>query len=325
VLAFILLLFYRAGLRETRHSSKKSSLAAKNIKKPCIGTPGRAVILRLYNQPDFAGAPPHAVKGAYLYFLAGGVIWFPAMSDSFNNPTPQFGTAEYVGKAGNDHCQFCQQQIAGEYYRANDAMACGGCAAQLRGELAKDTHAAFMRALLFGVGAAVVGLIAYATFEIATGIVIGYASLAVGWLVGKAMMKGSNGVGGRRYQITAVLLTYAAVSMAAIPIWIYYAREHRLQQTGQQKLQDEQRQLEAESGRTHSDAAPKPVQPRIGFAAWVGRVALLGLASPFLDLWETGPSISWAIGLLILFVGMRFAWKITAGLPLKVYGPFANT
>ncbi len=52
-------------------------------------------------------------------------------------------------------------------------MACGRCAAQLHGELAKDTHAAYMRALLFGVGAAMVGLIAYATFEIVTGSVIG--------------------------------------------------------------------------------------------------------------------------------------------------------
>jgi hypothetical protein len=250
------------------------------------------------------------------------------MSDSFSNPTPQFGTAEYVGKPGNDHCQSCHQPIAGEYYRANDSMVCDRCAAQLRAELAKDTHAIFMRALLFGVGAAVIGLIAYATFAIVTGIVIGYASLAVGWLVGKAMMKGSNGVGGRRYQIAAVLLTYAAVSMAAIPIWIHYAREHRQQQQSeQQKLREEQRQFEAESGR-HSnnsnkdDAAPKSDQPRIGFGTWLGKVAVLGLASPFLELWEGGPNIGWAIGLLILFIGMRFAWRITAAPPLRIYGPF---
>jgi hypothetical protein len=74
---------------------------------------------------------------------------------------------------------------------------------------------------LYGIGAAVAGLILYATFAIATGIVIGYVSLAVGWMVGKAILKGSGGVGGRRYRITAALLTYAAVSMAAVPIWIH--------------------------------------------------------------------------------------------------------
>jgi hypothetical protein len=186
------------------------------------------------------------------------------MADAFNNSTPQFGTAEYVGKPGNDHCQFCHQPIAGKYYRVNQAMACGGCAEQMRGELAKDTHAAYMRALVYGIGAAIVGMILYATFEIMTGLIIGYVSLAVGWMVGTAMMKGSNGVGGRRYQITAVLLTYAAVSMAAIPIWIHYAGKHRQQQQQsqrqqtQQQLEEEQRQLEAESGRQTSQAAAKP-------------------------------------------------------------------
>ena len=106
-------------------------------------------------------------------------------------------------------------------------MTCPGCAEKMRGELAQDTHAAYVRAIPFGVGAAILGMILYATFAIVTGIVIGYAALAVGWLVGKAMITGSNGVGGRRYQIVAVLLTYAAVSTAAIPVWIHYSGEHR--------------------------------------------------------------------------------------------------
>jgi hypothetical protein len=245
------------------------------------------------------------------------------MGESLNSPTPQFGTAEYVGKPGNDHCHFCHQPIAGEYYRANDSMACENCARQVHDELAKDTHAAYMRALAFGIGAAIVGLILYATFTIMTGLAIGYVSLAVGWMVGKAMMKGSNGVGGRRYQITAVLLTYAAVSMAAIPIWMHYAREHDQPRSEQQNLQDEQRQLEAESGRPNA-APTKPARPEMNYGAWLGRVALIGLASPFLEVWGGGVSFSWLIGLVILFVGMRFAWRITAGLPLKIYGPFRS-
>lgn len=240
------------------------------------------------------------------------------MAETFNNPTPQFGTAEYIGKSGNDHCHFCHRPIAGQYYRANDSMACADCARQAHDELAKDTHAAYMRALAFGIGAAIVGLALYAAFTIVTGLAIGYVSLAVGWMVGKAMMKGSNGVGGRRYQITAVLLTYAAVSMAAIPIWLHYAHEHDQPRNEQQSLQDEQRQLEAESGRPNTQA----VRPQVSVATWLGRVALIGLASPFLEVWGGGVSLSWLIGLLILFVGMRFAWRITAGLPLKIYGPF---
>jgi len=233
----------------------------------------------------------------------------------FNNPTPQVGTAEYVGSAGADHCQFCHQPIAGDYYRANNAMACPGCAEKMRGELAKDTHAAYVRAILFGVGAAILGMILYATFAIVTGIVIGYAALAVGWLVGKAMIKGSNGVGGRRYQIAAVLLTYAAVSTAAIPVWIHFSGEHKQSQR-QQTVQSEEG---SESGAQEEPAS----RTRPGMLSALGTLVLLGLASPFLE-FSSNP-LGAAIGLVILFVGMRFAWQMTGARPLQVLGPFENS
>jgi hypothetical protein len=47
---------------------------------------------------------------------------------------------------------------------------------------------------------------------------------------------------------------------------------------------------------------------------------MIGLASPFLELAEGGSGF---IGLIILFVGMRFAWKMTAGRSnVKLEGPF---
>src|SRR5258706_4524618 len=158
------------------------------------------------------------------------------MTASFSNPTPQFGTAEYVGSPGGDHCRYCHQLISGRYYRINDGMACADCAGKAGDELARDSHSAYVRGLLYGTGAAILGLILYATFAIVTGIVIGYASLAVGWMVGKAIMKGSNGVGGRRYQIAAGFLNWAAVLMAAVPLSLYLAPErqqHKLQQRRQ--------------------------------------------------------------------------------------------
>jgi hypothetical protein len=252
---------------------------------------------------------------------------------SFNNPTPQFGTAEYVGMPGNDHCQYCHQPIGQAYYRINDAMACPGCAQTMRGELAKDTHAAFTRGLLFGVGAAFLGMILYAAFAITTGIIIGYVSLAVGWLVAKAIMKGSGGIGGRRYQIAAAVLTYAAVSMAAVPIWIHYAGKQRLaqRQTQQQKLAEEQRQLETEFGQTHQSpshqpaAAPRPTPAGGSLGGELAKLALIGIASPFLELWEGGPNIQWGIGIVILIVGIRIAWRITAARPVVIFGPFENS
>ena len=245
------------------------------------------------------------------------------MSDSFSNPTPQFGTAEYATKPGGDRCQICQQPLNGTYYRVNAAVACPGCADRMRSGIAADKHAAYVRALSYGIGAAVAGLIGYALIAILLqGWVISYMSIGVGWLVGTAMMKGSNGVGGRRYQIAAALLTYAAVSMAAVPIWIHFADERKQQRhTQQQKLEDEQRQLEQESGRRPSKEQPA-ARPPVSLGTWLGRVALIGLASPFIQL---RGSPGWgAMGLLILFFGMRIAWRIAEGKPFGVYGPFAS-
>jgi hypothetical protein len=209
----------------------------------------------------------------------------------FDNSTPgsspiQFGTAEYLGSPGADHCQFCQQPSSGTYYRVHGAMACRGCAEKAQSELTHSSHADYIRGLLYGAGAAIAGLILYAAFEIATSLIIGYVSLAVGWMVGKAMMKGSNGQGGRRYQITAALLTYAAVSMAAIPVWIHYSGAHKQAQHASLTL------------------------------------AVLGLASPFLELSDP---LHGAIGLFILFIGIRIAWQITGQKLPAIEGPFPSS
>ena len=252
------------------------------------------------------------------------MLLFRAMSNSFSNPTPQFGTAEYVGKAGGDHCQFCHQPIAGNYYRVNGAIACGSCASTSLRESARDTHTAFTRSLFYGIGAAIAGLILYAIFEIETGIIIGYVSLAVGWMVGKAMMKGSNGIGGRRYQVAAALLTYAAVSLAALPVLIHYARRHeQANQANRQSLAEEQRQLETESGQTSRPLPQQSQTPRMGRSEALGRLAVFGLASPFFEVAEN--PFGGLIGLLILFIGIRIAVRITAGRPAEVFGPFDSS
>lgn len=205
--------------------------------------------------------------------------------NEFNNPTPQFGTAEYVGKPGGNHCQYCHQPIAGTYYRTNGAMTCPACAQKMRTNGADDMHGAYVRGILFGVGAAVLGLALYATFSIATGITIGYASLAVGWLVGKAILKGSSGANGRRYQIAAALLTYAAVSLARVPIWIHYDPD---------------------------------LQANLGVA--IPKLIPIALVFPFTRFGEN--PLGGVIGLVILFVGLSIAWRITAAQPLKMDGPF---
>ena len=272
--------------------------------------------------------------------IALGSLGYSAdVNSPINTPSPQFGTAEYVGVSGSNYCQYCHQPIGASYFRVHDTMACPGCAEKVAAELARDTHAAYMRAILFGVGAAILGMIIYATFTIVTGLIVGYVSLGVGWMVGTAMKKGSRGVGGRRYQIAAALLTYAAVSMAAVPIWIHNAREQYAKQpqiVEKQRVADNQQTTKDEvnsddqTATDNADHAGQPGtresdQPRRTFLAAIGKIALLGIASPFLELWESGPNFGWMIGAFILFIGMQIAWRLTSGTKVAVYGPFENS
>lgn len=232
--------------------------------------------------------------------------------------TPQFTTAEYSGTSQGDRCVSCNQPITTRYFRVNTRMACESCAQELERQQPKDSHAGYVRGLLFGIGAAIVGLIFYAGFTIVTGIYIGYVSLAVGWLVGKAIMLGSKGIGGRRYQIAAVILTYAAVSLAAIPIAIsYYVKA----KPASQSIQLKQQNSSTNAANDHpGKTQPKPEHSK---GAILLRLLALGLASPFLELQDPVHGI---IGLVILMVGIRIAWQITAGSRrADIQGPYENS
>jgi predicted lipid-binding transport protein (Tim44 family) len=236
---------------------------------------------------------------------------------------PQFGTAEYKSATGGETCRACKQTITGEYYRVNGVQACAACVDKVKQQMPKDTHAAFVRGMLFGVGGAIAGLIVYSVFGIVTGIVIGYVSLAVGWLVGKAIRLGSKGVGGRRYQIVAVAFTYAAVSMSAIPMGIaqYVKTKNEKAKVVVTTPQGNADSSATPGDGTTSEQAASSTEPKEKMSVWaaIGALVFAGLASPFLELGNEPGGI---IGLVILFVGMNIAWKLTGAPKLDIIGPF---
>jgi len=229
-----------------------------------------------------------------------------------SQPTPQFDTAEYANTPGTTRCAVCQQTLAGTSYRINGHPVCASCTDQFRNRAPKHSHAAFVRALAFGIPAAILGLIGYAAFEILTHLSIGYLALGVGYLVAKAMLFGSGGIRGRRYQIAAVILTYAAVSMAAIPVALIEISQHRpAHETSAQSSSDDGQSAQQSS---------QPPKHKMSRAQALGYLAFLGLASPFLDLESP---VNGLIGLVILFVGIQIAWKMTAGPPVpEITGPY---
>lgn len=180
--------------------------------------------------------------------------------------------------------------------------------------LPKDSHSTYVRGILFGIGAAIIGMIGYAAFTIITNLYIGYVSLAVGWFVAKAIITGSKGIGGRRYQIAALLLTYAAVSIAAVPIAISYQIKHKSEIATQQKKAQQQAQADEAS---QGDQPTAKSKPSLGSIA--ARLLMLGLASPFLELRDP----SGFIGLIIVAIGLRIAWRMTAArAQVSVQGPY---
>src|SRR5207249_5933947 len=76
------------------------------------------------------------------------------------------------------------------------------------------------------------------------------------------------------------------------------------------------------SAASDADAASQPSsagKPGMGLAKALGLLVLVGLASPFLALQNP---LNGALGLLILFIGMNIAWRLTAGPKIDILGPF---
>jgi hypothetical protein len=147
------------------------------------------------------------------------------------------------------------------------------------------SRAAFPKALAFGCVAAVVGSLGYAVISL-SGFMVSIVAIGIGWLVAKAMMTASGGLGGRQYQIGAAVLTYFAVSCGRV--WRLWWAIHQ--------------QMAAHGGRLGSHP--------LWFAEILGQQALFG---PFLAL--TRSPLNGGLGLLILFFGVRTAWQMAAGSP----------
>jgi len=137
---------------------------------------------------------------------------------------------------------------------------------------------AFPLALLAGGVAAFAGSIGYALFSL-TGIMVGIVAIGIAWLIAKAMMTASGGVGGRPYQVAAVVLTYFACSFGELirPIW---------------------------------DLVHKGAPMRlVVFSPVMVKFVLIG------PLLEVRDGLNGILGLAILGVGMRAAWRMAAGGP----------
>lgn len=225
----------------------------------------------------------------------------------------QFRRAQPIvnpASAAERSCAACKQLISGEYFQVQNHAICAACAEKIRTGQQSQKPVPLFRAVLYGMGAALAGSVLYA-IPLAMGFQIGIVALLVGWMVGKAIRKGSYGVGGRPQQILAVALTYFAISTSFFPAALFIGAKHA---------------AEAKSAIKNDPAATAvpPVQkakPKISGGAAIGGLLLFIAASPFLEL-KYSPA-GGLISLFILFIGLQRAWVLTARHEIIVTGPYS--
>lgn len=210
-------------------------------------------------------------------------------------------------------CRGCQSPITTEYFQVNDSVFCARCRTAV--EAAAETPrgvAPFAIAALFGLGAGLVGAIVYYAVIALANLEIGLVAVLIGYMVGYAVRKGAGGRGGRRFQILAVALTYASVALAYTPIVV------------KQIIDDiDAKKTSAVSPAATAEAATPSAPPQMGLgslALGLGMIALGALSLPILVI--VGSLPSGLLSAIIIFVGMRQAWRMTAAPAFVVYGPY---
>lgn len=144
-----------------------------------------------------------------------------------------------------------------------------------------------VRAIAGGMVGALLGAACYGGFIYLTGWTIGYLAVLVGWLVGKGMMTASEDRGGPEYQVGAIALTYLAVAAGeALLAYLWVSHRH-------------------------------PVA--IDTSTLLG-LAKVGLMFPMLNFMRS--PASGMIDLIILFVGLRAAYRMTSDNPGSRRSPF---
>ena len=234
-------------------------------------------------------------------------------------------------------CTTCTSEVAGEYYTINSYEVCQSCRDRtLQFMTGGSKIRRFIKATLYGSGAALLGCGIYYGVLALTGLEVGLISILVGVLVGSAVKAGSEHRGGLAYQLLAVFLTYTAIVSAYIPLIVAQIQTLNTKMTAEEKATP--KPATPAKTKTPDTAAAQPASspaPALNKAALtvetnetpeittVGEFALaiavlIGLlyALPFLA------GLQNIISLLIIGFGLYQAWSINTRIQDEIKGPF---
>jgi len=197
-----------------------------------------------------------------------------------------------------------------------------------------------IRAGVYGLGAAIAGAAIYYAVMAIANLEIGIVAILIGYMVGYAVRKGAAGRGGKRFQIIAAVLTYWAVGLAYTPFALKGLVEGKSAKVTATTPTDSSGTApaatrdSATAAATDSASAPvtdttatkaaasksaEPVSTKT-FLAAIGIMLLLVFALPVTAIVGTMPS--GLISALIIFFGLRQAWRMTAVPELNITGPY---
>jgi hypothetical protein len=126
----------------------------------------------------------------------------------------QFDKVELAAPVEARSCQICRRPIALEYFQIGQAIICGLCATAIPSS--PLGRGRFLHALVYGLGAAALGAIGWYAIVTRIDNTWGFLAIGLGLLVGVAVKKGAQGLGGVRYQLLAMALTYASIGGAYV-------------------------------------------------------------------------------------------------------------
>lgn len=258
------------------------------------------------------------------------------------NDDLQFDVAEPTTPAGTPRgagvmpCAACGQPITSNYYAVGSRPICSNCAAKVNTAPPGNRASRLGLATLYGIGAAIVGAIIWYVIRRVTHYEIGYIAILVGFMVGKAVRKGSGNRGGRAYQVLALVLTYCSIGANYAPdvvsgiVDAYHEKHSQVataqpSDTGVQMATPAKKEANKVGQSVPDEAKPASATPEekpsigralIALVVLVALVAGISLAAPFLAGFQN------IIGLLIIGFALFQAWKMNRARNIPITGPY---
>ncbi|MBI2571070.1 MAG: hypothetical protein HYV63_29035 [Candidatus Schekmanbacteria bacterium] len=244
----------------------------------------------------------------------------------------QFDRAEVAAGLANEMpCRSCAKPVTSQYFEMGGAVWCTSCKQRFDDEWNRGSRAGrFLRAVAFGLPAAVIGAILYYAVAAATGYELGLVAIVIGLMVGGAVRFGARRRGGWAYQGLAMALTYVAIVTTYVPAILGALRQTATQDattaevstTGDARAAESAEEAAATAapgGETAGEAAEETAAALRDVPAMLLFLAvLLGLAmaAPFLAGFDN------IIGLIIIGIGLYEAWRLNKPLGVELSGPY---